>query len=91
MLIYNSQPTTESLIENQDYLLSKVITIETKTNTNQTYENTSTYKKRRKQPRKQIQLKQQTAIGVSPHIDEQTDNISQDEDADEEEENTKIY
>ncbi|CAF3766322.1 unnamed protein product [Rotaria sordida] len=88
-----SQPTTESLIENQDYLPSKVITIETKTNTNQIYENTSTYKKRRKQPRKQTQLKQQTAIGASPHTGEQTDNTSEDEDADEEEEegNTKIY
>ncbi|CAF4635733.1 unnamed protein product [Rotaria sp. Silwood1] len=88
-----SQPITESLIENQDYLPFKVTTNETKTHTNQTYENKSRSKMRRKQPRKQVQLKQRTGIGESLYIDEQTDDTSEDEDTDDEqeEENTKIY
>ncbi|CAF4256911.1 unnamed protein product [Rotaria socialis] len=90
-----SQPKAESLIENQDYLSSEVTNVETKTNTNQTYENRSTNKKRRRYPRRKTQLKQRTAIDESPIIDEQLVHTSEDDESDEEEEvedeNTKIY
>ncbi|CAF3988605.1 unnamed protein product [Rotaria sp. Silwood2] len=87
-----TQSKNESLIENQDYLPSKVTTIETKTSANQTDEDKSTSKKRRKQPRKQAHLKQRTLIGESLYIDEQIDDTSEEEEEDfDEEENTKIY
>jgi hypothetical protein len=76
-----TQPTTKSLIGNQDHLASNVTPIKTKT------------KKRRKQPRKRAQLKQRSAIGESSHSEEQINdiNVEEDEEEEDDDENTKIY
>jgi len=59
------------LTGNQDHLASNVAPVITKTNLHQTNR-----KKRRKQPRKRTQLKQQSAIGESSHSEEQIDDIN---------------
>jgi hypothetical protein len=84
-----SQPTTESLIENQGHLTSNEIPVETKITSNQIQDKKTTSKKRRKQRRKRAQLKQRTAIDGSPHMEEQIDDSSEDDE--DEDENTKIY
>jgi hypothetical protein len=70
-----AQPTTDSLIENQDYSASTRIPIQKNS------------KKGRKRPRKRTQLKQRSAIGESSHTEEQIDDSSEDED----DENAEIY
>lgn len=82
----NTQPTTESLMEKPNSLTSNIKSATTKINA----QTKSTGRKRRKRPRKQVQLKQRSTIGESSQIDDTTDEDDEEEE-DEEEENTKIY
>jgi len=84
----NTQPTSESLIENQDYFVSNKKSTATKINAHQIDETRS---KRKKRLRKQVQLQQRSAIGESSQIEEQINDTNEDEEEEEEEENTKIY
>lgn len=84
-----SQPKTESLIENEAYLSTKMSTIGIKAATNQTYQNKLTNKKRRKRSRRKVQLKQRTTFGESSVIDEQPDDISEEEDPNSDEQDSE--
>jgi hypothetical protein len=85
----NTQSTTESLMEKPNSLTSNIKSATTKINAHQVDKMKSTGRKRRKRPRKQVQLKQRSMIGESSQIEEQIDDTSEEDD--DEEENTKIY
>lgn len=74
----------ESFTRNHDSKSSKAITVQTKTNTNQIYENELKHEKRRRQPRKKNQLKQRSMVHESAYIEQQI-NENSDDDVEEEE------